>query len=195
MNSVCCAQLFWPFSLQVYGRPGVAVACLALQDDLGLDVNVLLLGLLAALVKRRALRPAEIAGADDHIQHWRRQVVHPLRRLRRQLKPGIAPVPVAQSASLREQIKKLELEAEYLQQSVLAQWLDTLPPHTGEREADAGPDLTFVAAEIVHYYHHHPEKAGERRLSAAQIADYAEQVALAARDYGNSLGPNKIGTN
>src|SRR5262249_40267230 len=33
---------FWNFSLKVYGRPGVAAACIALQDGLGLDVNLLL---------------------------------------------------------------------------------------------------------------------------------------------------------
>ena len=33
---------FWDFSLAVYGRPGVAPACLALQQRHGADVNLLL---------------------------------------------------------------------------------------------------------------------------------------------------------
>jgi uncharacterized protein (TIGR02444 family) len=33
---------FWRFSLDLYGRPGVAPACLALQDEAGADVNLVL---------------------------------------------------------------------------------------------------------------------------------------------------------
>ena len=33
----------WEFSLEFYAQPGVASACLALQDRCGVDVNVLLL--------------------------------------------------------------------------------------------------------------------------------------------------------
>ena len=33
---------FWRFSLATYRKPGVADACLALQDGCGVDVNVLL---------------------------------------------------------------------------------------------------------------------------------------------------------
>jgi len=33
---------FWDFSLAVYRRPGVAAACLRLQDEAGVDVNLLL---------------------------------------------------------------------------------------------------------------------------------------------------------
>ena len=35
-------HLFWDFSLEVYAKEGVADACLRLQDDLGIDVNMLL---------------------------------------------------------------------------------------------------------------------------------------------------------
>ena len=33
---------FWDFSLEIYAKPGVAQACLALQDECGADVNLLL---------------------------------------------------------------------------------------------------------------------------------------------------------
>ncbi|MCG8546534.1 MAG: TIGR02444 family protein, partial [Alphaproteobacteria bacterium] len=32
---------FWNFSLRAYARPGVADACIRLQDRYGVDVNVL----------------------------------------------------------------------------------------------------------------------------------------------------------
>jgi len=36
---------FWRFSLDAYGRPGVAAACLDLQDRHGCDVNLILYAL------------------------------------------------------------------------------------------------------------------------------------------------------
>ncbi|NNC63961.1 MAG: DUF2390 domain-containing protein, partial [Gammaproteobacteria bacterium] len=33
---------FWAFSVRVYGKPDVPTACLDLQNDYGLDVNLLL---------------------------------------------------------------------------------------------------------------------------------------------------------
>ena len=35
-------QNFWKFSLELYDREGVAAACLALQEEYQLDVNLLL---------------------------------------------------------------------------------------------------------------------------------------------------------
>ena len=56
---------FWAFSLDVYGRPGVAPACLALQDRHGLDVNLLLFCCWAAsqgvTLDQRTLAAAEEA--------------------------------------------------------------------------------------------------------------------------------------
>ena len=36
------AERFWDFSVRTYGVPGVSQACLALQDERGVDVNMLL---------------------------------------------------------------------------------------------------------------------------------------------------------
>ena len=44
---------FWTFSLRIYGQPGVPPACLTLQDEHGVDVNVLLFALYAASCGRQ----------------------------------------------------------------------------------------------------------------------------------------------
>ena len=44
---------FWRFSLRFYRLPGVADACIALQDGCGVDVNILLFLLWLATTKRR----------------------------------------------------------------------------------------------------------------------------------------------
>ena len=55
---------FWRFSLRVYRAAGVQQACLALQEDCGADVNLLLLcgwqGLDGRALDRRRLRQAMV---------------------------------------------------------------------------------------------------------------------------------------
>lgn len=113
----------WQFSLAVYTREGVAGHCLELQNRLGLDVNVLLVMLWAAGQWGEAPTTQQIEDADSTIVAWRHEVIVPLRQLRTRLKTGPAPAPDAATEMLREEVKRLELDAERLQQDVLAQWV------------------------------------------------------------------------
>jgi len=113
----------WRFSLDVYRQEGVAAHCLELQRRLGLDVNVLLLMLWAAHLWGVAPDAAQIAHADETIRAWRDEVVQPLRQLRTRLKSGPPPAPDPQTNALRESVKRLELDAERIQQDRLAQWV------------------------------------------------------------------------
>ncbi len=67
---------FWDFSLALYGREGVARACVALQDRRGLDVNILLFCCWAGSRGRR-LDPADLKGLDAAVRPWREAVVRP----------------------------------------------------------------------------------------------------------------------
>src|SRR5690606_41320532 len=127
MNQDANAADHWQFSLAVYTRDGVAEHCLALQSRLGLDVNVLLLMLWAAGQWGDAPTAAQITDADSRINAWRHEVVVPLRQLRTRLKSGPAPAPDAMTDVLRKEIKRLELDAERIQQEVLAQWVREQP--------------------------------------------------------------------
>jgi uncharacterized protein (TIGR02444 family) len=109
---------FWRFSLRFYSRPGVAAACLALQDEAGADVNLMLFLLFLAEHKRQVTRD-DIARLDGAVRNWRDSVVKPLRALRRVLKTGIGEIPIAVSETFRGQIKRLELESEHIEQHVL----------------------------------------------------------------------------
>ncbi|MHC8945717.1 TIGR02444 family protein [Advenella incenata] len=113
----------WQFSLAVYTRDGVAEHCLALQHRLGLDVNVLLLMLWAARQWGDAPTAEQIADADGRIRAWRHEIVIPLRQLRGRLKSGPLPAPDAMTDVLRQDIKRLELDAERMEQEVLARWV------------------------------------------------------------------------
>ncbi len=107
----------WEFSLALYGRPGVAEACLRLQDGLGLDVNLLLFACWAATEGGGAPSPAGWRRLVDGTAAWRSRVVGPLRGVRRFLKDEAA-TPGA--AALRERVKALELDAEHAQQLAIA---------------------------------------------------------------------------
>jgi uncharacterized protein (TIGR02444 family) len=122
---------FWNFSLKVYGRPGVAPACIALQDGLGLDVNLLLYCCWHGRAGRR-LEATDLKRAIAAVAAWQREVVQPLRAVRRRLKAGVPPIAAAESEALRRKVNDLEIEGERIAQAAL----EALPaPAAGRRSA------------------------------------------------------------
>jgi uncharacterized protein (TIGR02444 family) len=109
---------FWRFSLQFYRQPGVAEACIALQEGSGVDVNLLLFLLWQAAQGRR-LSDVQIRELEQKISAWRDLTVIPLRNLRRALKSPPGLVPGAAAEAFRTRIKAVELEAERLQQEAM----------------------------------------------------------------------------
>jgi uncharacterized protein (TIGR02444 family) len=109
---------FWRFSLRFYRQPGVADACIALQDGCGVDVNILLFLLWLATACRRV----PLAAAQElcaKAAAWRDDVVAPLRTLRRRLKDGSMLVERGAAELFRTKIKAIELESERLQQEAM----------------------------------------------------------------------------
>jgi len=114
---------FWDFSLRIYSRSEVPPACLALQDEGGADVNLVLF-LLYLADCGRMLDDDGVARLDEATRDWREQVVKPLRGVRRLLKEDIGAFAIDATAPLRSDVKRIELAAEKLQQSTL----ETLAP-------------------------------------------------------------------
>jgi uncharacterized protein (TIGR02444 family) len=114
---------FWRFSLRLYRAPGVAEACIRLQEESGADVNLLLF-LLWHGTQQRRLAADEVARLDQKIAAWREQAVIPLRAIRRALKSPALKAPqglveVGTAEAFRTRIKAVELEAERLQQEAM----------------------------------------------------------------------------
>ena len=109
---------FWQYSLKLYACDGVAELCLRLQDEGGLDVNLLLYCLWQGS-QERSLQPPSLSEVCRVSAPWRREVVESLRRARRWMK-GREQDIAGQSGGLRERIKALELAAEKCQQDWLA---------------------------------------------------------------------------
>ena len=109
---------FWRFSLRFYRQPKVAEACIALQEEAGVDVNLLLF-LLWHATHGHELLPAEVAALEARVGPWREAAVVPLRAVRRALRSPPALVPEATAEAFRTKIKGVELEAERLQQEAM----------------------------------------------------------------------------
>lgn len=111
------ASPFWTFTLAVYQKDGVSPACIALQDRLGLDVNFLLLCLYAGS-RGRALSADDFARIEERVAPWRKNVIHPLRAVRRWLKEQQL-LDKAPSDQLRRGVLGHEIESEGVQQRLM----------------------------------------------------------------------------
>jgi uncharacterized protein (TIGR02444 family) len=109
---------FWRFSLKFYRQPGVAEACIALQDGCGVDVNLMLF-LLWLAAGGKQLSADNIKELDEAVRGWRNLTIIPIREVRRKLKDAPTLVEAGKQEALRTKIKAVELEAERLQQEAL----------------------------------------------------------------------------
>jgi uncharacterized protein (TIGR02444 family) len=116
---VASGNPFWDFSLAVYRMPSVAEARLRLQDEAGVDVNLLLYFCWVATVRDKALDDSEIRKAVEATDAWRDRVVRPLREIRRSMKGGVPGMAPESAEALRSEVKRIELQGERLQQDLL----------------------------------------------------------------------------
>ena len=107
------AARLWRFATAVYADAAVATACLAVQDRHGVDVNLVLFAAWCAS-EGVAVDAARLRCADERSAAWRRDVVSPLRTLRRRWKRD------APHADAYDAIKTVELEAERQQLAFIA---------------------------------------------------------------------------
>lgn len=135
----------WRYVLALYARPGVAEACLVLQDDYGQDVCLVLFALWAGAVCRHRLTAAELVLLDGAAAEWRHQVVVPLRTLRRRLKHGPPPAPDRATGRLRRRLQAAEIDAERI---ALANLLATLPLSAATDDGDAAGRAGRAAANL-----------------------------------------------
>ncbi|MDB5494843.1 MAG: hypothetical protein JWP86_2180 [Phenylobacterium sp.] len=115
----------WEWTLEAYGRPGVADACLRLQDDFGQNTDLLLWAVWAEIKD-----PALLDRAAAAARAWDQVALMPLREVRRALKPPAPPVADAAREDLRRDVKAAELRAERV-------LLETLADLAGEARGGA----------------------------------------------------------
>ena len=111
------ADDFWRYSVRLYGRPGVGENCLRLQDEAGVDVNVMLFCYWMGFRAARSLSTEDVRGLLEATGDWREGAVKPIRCLRRKLKALTADTPG--SGFVYDAIKRCELAAERVKQRLL----------------------------------------------------------------------------
>ncbi|HEY4264168.1 MAG TPA: TIGR02444 family protein [Micropepsaceae bacterium] len=156
---------FWRFSLRFYARAKMSAACLVLQDEAGVDVNLLLF-LLFLAEHQRQLGAADVARLDAAVHDWRDSVVKPLRALRRALKTGVGEISVTISETFRGQIKRLELDSEHIEQSVLERF------NAAELGAPAVSRMAAAETNIASYEIHLGRFPGEAKANI--LSGFAE---------------------
>src|SRR2546423_9580919 len=130
---------FWRFSLQFYRQPAVADACIKLQDEAGVDANLLFFLLWLAL-QRRTFSESEVEWLESKVGPWRDATVIPIRNVRRALKVPPALVAAAAAELFRTKIKAVQLEAERLQQEAMYQLAPAMPAReTAPSVAEGAP--------------------------------------------------------
>jgi len=122
----------WNYALSLYARPGVAEACLALQERHGIDVNLVLCCCWAAAERRRLAEP-DMRRLIDRVAAWHGAVVRPLRAVRRWLKPHTGDPLVA---ALRKRLAALEIETEHYEHIRLAEAAPGAPAEEPESAAN-----------------------------------------------------------
>lgn len=137
---------FWTFSTRLYGRDGVAAACLALQERHQLDVNILLFCIWSAAERGQVLSRDEMASVLDRVGAWHEEVVRQLRAVRQRMRDGAPGMDGELVESVRKRVLGAELECEHVEQLMLA---GLLPEEKGDAEQGT-PDAALH--NIARYY-------------------------------------------
>jgi uncharacterized protein (TIGR02444 family) len=160
----------WRHVLALYGRPGVAPACLLLQDRLDVDVLVLLhMGFVCQQHGLR-LQAEQIEAADAVVRVWREQVVRPLRAARRAIARDDP-----QTQALRQRVQQAELGAEqhaFALLTAMPLWAD----------APATVDAAAPTASVAWFY---AQRSG--REAELQRPEIASAIALLNQAWADAL--------
>lgn len=109
----------WDFVLGYYRQQGVSESAIALQDGVGVDVNMILF-LMWCAAQKRSLAAGEVKTVSEKSIGWQHEVVVPVRAVRRLLKENAPLVEQEAALAFRKKVQALELEGEQLQLNAMA---------------------------------------------------------------------------
>jgi uncharacterized protein (TIGR02444 family) len=136
----------WRFSLELYRAPGFSDACIRLQDEVGLDVNIIFFLLWNASLKKQ-FSADDVQATDHAVAAWREIAVIPIRNIRRALKDApVLPDPGVVE-DYRTKIKAIELEAERLEHQALSDFFQEAAPGAAASSATEAARANITAYE------------------------------------------------
>jgi uncharacterized protein (TIGR02444 family) len=113
----------WDFVTRLYAAPGVASACLDLQERHGIDVTFMLFCLWRGSVSEKPLGECMVALATA-AREWHETVVLPVRAARHRLKADASSRPEAKT--LYRNVLAAEIDCEHAELLMLAERADAL---------------------------------------------------------------------
>lgn len=109
----------WDYANKLYSDNTVSESCLALQNRLGIDVNLLLFCLWVAASGRQTLTKEELEIGIESSSEWQSNVVKPLRGLRQYLKSPEKNIDIRLAGDLRRVVADSEIYTERLELQML----------------------------------------------------------------------------
>lgn|SRR5690625_3954941 len=123
----------WNFAVALYEEEDVKAACLRVQARYGLSISLLLGAIWIGINGLGRLGATDLETVIRRAMEWHREVIEPIRALRRQLRRD-PPIGVEmQTHELRRQLVEAELGAERIEMRLL---LQDLPAHLPVSSAD-----------------------------------------------------------
>ena len=144
------SETFWDFSLRTYRTDKVPEACLSLQDEREVDVNMMLFCLWYG-VTRGQQEALSFENVFEFSETWARRVVRPLRHVRIWMKINGCHDPRVSKEScmeFRKKVKGVEFTAEKMQQDVL----ESIVGSVLEKEIGLPVQLDAVVKNIQQYF-------------------------------------------
>ena len=139
---------FWRFSVERYAAPGVAEACLALQDCAGADVNLILLALWLGSRGHR-LGAADGERLAALAADWQGPVVTPLRSVRQCLKHRRGLPWDDALTELRTGLASIELALEQVEQLLLERAVGPVARAAADLDAARANFLVLGLARVL----------------------------------------------
>lgn len=173
------SETFWDYSIRTYRTEGVPEACLALQDESGVDVNMLLFCCWFG-VTRGPHQTESFQQVFVFSENWANKVVRPLRQVRTWMKlDGChAPhMPTDSCMEFREKVKGVEFTAEKMQQDVLESIVVSIP----EQDLTLIEQLDSIVSNIHQYFiaasitGSEPDKERLLTIIQAGVPDFSEK--------------------
>ena len=128
----------WNFSNKFYKRDDVRSVCLALQDEFGFDINIVLYCCWMAVSGHPIIKTEELSEIVNTTRPWQNEVISDLRKVRIRMKSNNDIKFGDLSKALRDNIKDCELQAERIEQSILYYSGGKLVPRNNTSSIEAG---------------------------------------------------------
>ena len=156
---------FWQFSIDVYAQDGVSEACITLQEEYEIDVNILLFCCWSTSIGNGVLTSVELTVARNAVMFWNREIVQGLRAVRNSLKDGCDGFDKADTEALRQRVLGIEINAEHEEQIRLA---SALP--VSENLLRPTPDKLMDCVDTISHYFGLVRKENTRSSHDALVA-------------------------